>query len=190
MQLWFKSIFKDPPNQPTSTIDSNTKHVKIATCNCRDLHNNKPYILNLIESGVDIIVLQEHWLWPFELPSLSSIHPQYDFTAVSDKRLHASSNLERGCGGVAIIWNKALTCIAISALDSDRVCGVCLLLPSTRGHSQRSLTILCVYMPSADQPQELYLSYLETVEHAVSQFSDDGPLVVMGDLNAHFCSSE
>ena len=185
-----KQFSKTPPNQPTSTIDSNSKHVKIATWNCRGLHNSKPYILDLIESGVYIIVLQEHWLWPFELPSLSSIHSQYDFTAVSDKRLHASSNLERGCGGVAIIWNKALTCIPISALDSDRVCGVRLLLPSTRGHSQRSLTILCVYMPSADQPQELYSSYLETVEHAVSQFSDDGPLVVMGDLNAHFGSSE
>ena len=99
MQLWFRTIFKDPPNQPTSTIDSTSKHVKIATWNCRGLHNSKPYILDLIESGVDIIVLQEHWLWTFELPRLSSIHPQHDFTAASDKWLHSSSNLERGCGG-------------------------------------------------------------------------------------------
>ena len=37
----------------------------------------------------------------------------------------------------------------------------------------------------ADKSQEINSSYLETVEHAVSQFTDDGPLLVMGDFNAH-----
>ena len=140
----------------------------------------------MIQNGVDIIILQEHWLWPYELSSLSSIHPQYEFTAISDKRLHSGSDLERGCGGVAILWNKALTCIPISALDSDRVCGVYMSsIPSAKGHLRRCLTILGVYMPSADKSQEINSSYLETVEHAVSQFTDDGPLLVMGDFNAH-----
>ena len=172
----------------TSICATERNLVSVATWNCRGFHNSKPYIVDLIKSGVDIIILQEHWLWPFELSTLDSVHPQYDFTAISDKRLHASSNLVRGCGGIAILWNKALPCFPISALDSDRVCGVRLLLPSTQGHSKRYLTILGVYMPSADQPQETYTSYLEIVEHAVSQFSNDGPLVVMGDLNAHLGS--
>ena len=141
-------------DSPICTTDHGT--VTIASWNCRGLHNSKPYILDLIQNGADIIVLQEHWLWPYDLSSLSSIHPQYDFTAVSDKRLHSGSDLERGCGGVALIWKKALTCIPISALDSDRVCGVRLFLPSTKSHSKRCLTILGVYMPCADQSQDLY----------------------------------
>ena len=192
VRVWSNKGSKKPSNNTTETSTNVTDHnsVSIVTWNCRGLHNAKPYIADLIESEVDIIILQEHWLWPFELSTLGSIHPQYDFTAISDKRLHASSDLTRGCGGVAILWNKALTCIPISVLDSDRVCGVRLLLPSVKGQAQHYLTILGVYMPSADQPQEVYTSYLETVEHAVSQFSNDGPLVLMGDLNAHLGSRE
>lgn len=173
------------PLQPSLCATERNNLVSVATWNCRGFQNSKPYIVDLIKSGVDIIILQEHWLWPFELSTLDSVHPQYDFTAISDKQVHASSNLVRGCGGIAIFWNKALPCFPISALD--RVCGV-RLLPSTRGHSKRYLTILGVYMPSADEPQETYTSYLEIVEHAVSQFSNDARLVVMGDLNAHLGS--
>ena len=54
---------------------------------------------------LDVIILQEHWLWPFKLPLLGAIHP---FTAVLDDCLNPESDLRQGCGGVAIIWNKSL----------------------------------------------------------------------------------
>ena len=78
----------------------------------------------------------------------------------------------------------------ISVLDSDRVCGVRLLLPTQKNHTQRCLTVLGVYMPSSEQSQETYSSYLDTVEHAISQFTADGPLLLVGDLNAHFGSRD
>ena len=108
-------------DSPICTTDHGT--VTIASWNCRGLHNSKPYILDLIQNGADIIVLQEHWLWPYDLSSLSSIHPQYDFTAVSDKRLHSGSDLERGCGGVALIWKKALPCIPFQLLTATEFVG-------------------------------------------------------------------
>ena len=53
------------------------------------------------------------------------------------------------------------------------------------------LTILGVYMPSAEYPQDTYTSYLEDVEHLISQLNTEGPLLIMGDLNAHLgCRSE
>ena len=183
-----KSPPPSPSNSATTTTENKNKTVTIASWNCRGLHNSKHYILNLIQNGADIIILQEHWLWPYELTTLSSLHPQYVFTAVSDKRLHSSSDLERGCGGIAINWNKALECMPISVLDSDRVCGVRLLLPTQKNHTQRCLTVLGVYMPSSEHSQETYSSYLDTVEYAISQFTADGPLLLMGDLNAHLGS--
>ncbi len=68
-----------------------------------------------------------------------------------------------------------------SITDCDRMCGLFVNLPN----SDRSLNILGIYMPSAEQPQEVYSSYLDSVEHAISQLTSQGPLLIMGDLNAH-----
>ena len=54
--------------------------------------------------------------------------------------------------------------------------------------TQLWLTILGVYMPSAEYPQDTYTSYLEDVEHLISQLNTEGPLLIMGDLNAHLSS--
>ena len=45
-------------------------------------------------------------------------------------------------------------------------------------------------MPCAEQPQYLFSCYLETVEHLISRFKSDGPLIVVGDLNAHLGSRD
>ena len=47
-----------------------------------------------------IVVLQEHWLWPFELGKLQSVSESISYHAVSDPRLSEVSELDRGCGGV------------------------------------------------------------------------------------------
>ena len=47
-----------PPSPPTNT--SISKSISVITWNCRGYHNSTPYLLNLISSGVDIMVLQEH----------------------------------------------------------------------------------------------------------------------------------
>ena len=40
-------------------------------------------------------------------------------------------------------------------------------------------------MPSGEQPQDIYDTYFDSVEHCISQLSNKGPLLVLGDLNAH-----
>ena len=169
-----------------SSIQDN---ISIVTWNCRGYHNSKHYLQDMIAKGADIIVLQEHWLWPYELPTLSSLHPDFTYTAVSDKCLHPTCDLKRGCGGVAILWNKSLKCSPISAIDNDRICGVRVLLPASKD-PQRYLTILGLYMPSAELPQETLSLYLESVEHLISQLNSDGPLLVVGDFNAHLGSRD
>ena len=32
----------------------------------------------LIEEGSDIIAINEHWLWPYQHPSLPNLHPDFD----------------------------------------------------------------------------------------------------------------
>ena len=65
--VWKNRASRPPTSYSTSppTLQSSDS-IRIATWNCRGLHNSIPYIRHLIAKGIDILVLQEHWLWPFE----------------------------------------------------------------------------------------------------------------------------
>jgi len=101
--------------------------IKITSWNCRGLAKATPYVNNLINEGSDVIVLSEHWLWPFNLSQLQDIHPNFNSFGRADKRLHEGSTLNRGCGGVGIIWKRSLPISPISSIESDRFCVVQLL---------------------------------------------------------------
>ena len=70
-----------------------------------------PYVQHMAEEGADIMVLCEHWLCPYELHQLQLLHP--DQFGVADKRLTETSDLNRGCGGLAILWCKSLLAIPL-----------------------------------------------------------------------------
>ena len=161
-------------------------NLEVVAWNCRGFANSIPYIHKLINDGHDIIILEEHWLWPYELSSLKSVHPDFSFVAVSDKRLNSSSDHSRGCSGVAILWKKSLRTSLLKLLENDRLCGLEVHLED----GDRSLYILGVYMPSADQPQDVYSTYLDSTEHVISQLSSKGPLIILSDLNAHLGSRD
>ena len=83
--------------------------IKITTWNCRGLSTTGPYLEELAKVS-DIIVLEEHWLWPYSLHKLDSLLDGFSAFGCSDKRLAEGSSLSlnRGCGGVAILWRKHL----------------------------------------------------------------------------------
>ena len=162
-----------PAQQPCNSIN-------IATWNCRGLHSSIPYIKHLISSGTDILVIQEHWLWPFELDELESIDPNFSYTAVCDSRLSPTSTLTRGCGGCAILRKKSIPAAPMSNLKSDRVCDIQIPIKDSN-----PLTILGVYMPSSDQPQDKYNEHLTTIDQVISTTPTSSPLLITGDLNCH-----
>ena len=155
--------------------------IQIATWNCRGLQNSITYIKHLLSQGVDILVLQEHWLWPFELDQLGSIDPHFEYTAVCDHRLSPSSTLTRGCGGCAILWRKSIPAVPVSLLESDRICSIQVPFEGC----QLPLTIVGVYMPSSEYPQETYNEYFNGINQALSALPLSSPLLLVGDLNCH-----
>jgi hypothetical protein len=58
----------------------------------------------------NIILLQEHWLFNYELPALECIHPNLNAAgkATDDQNPIPPIQKPRGYGGVAILWNKSL----------------------------------------------------------------------------------
>ena len=79
--------------------EHHSPNIGIASWNYHGLSHAIPYLQHLSETE-DIIVLAEHWMWPFELPKLDSIVPGI---GVSDLRLNEQSTLRKGCGEVGII---------------------------------------------------------------------------------------
>ena len=105
-----------------------------------------------------------------------------DFTFFADKRLNENSSLQRGCGGVGLIWRKSLPSTPISFV-SDRICGIQLDL------NTHVLSILCVYLPSTDHDIDEYKTYLNELECAICALQSEGSVIVAGDCNAHLPSS-
>ena len=178
--VWKNRVTRHPttsshPPPSSQHLDS----IQIATWNCRGLYNSIPYINHLLSRGVDILVLQEHWLWPFELDQLGSIDPDFACTAVCDSCLSPSSTLTRGCGGT-ILWRKSISTVPISNLDSDRICGIQLPIEGSQ-----LVTIIGAYMPSSECPQETYNNYITAVNQVISTVPPLSPLLLAGDLNCH-----
>ena len=46
-----------------------------------------PYLNHILDNGSDIVMLSEHWLWPYQLHKLDEIHPDCRGMGNSDSRL-------------------------------------------------------------------------------------------------------
>ena len=181
--VW-KNHVSCPSSRSSLRASPSSQHldsIQIATWNCRGLQNSITYIKHLLSRGVDILVLQEHWLWPFELDQLGSIDPHFAYIAVCDHRLSPSSRLTRGCGGCAILWRKSIPAVPVSLLESDWICSIQVPFEGC----QLPLTIVGVYMPSSEYPQETYNEYFNGINQALSALPLSSPLLLVGDLNCH-----
>ena len=163
----------------TPSDQSLHQNLMITTWNCRGLTTGEPYIHQLAGEGSDIIAITEHWLWPFEAERLCQIHPSYTAEVKTDARLNANSTLSRGCGGVGLMWKKDLDAVPISSISSDRICGLRIKL---QRHATSEITVLCVYLPCSDMGMECYSEHLENL---ISESERLGPIVIIGDFNAH-----
>ena len=106
-----------------------TTSITITCWNCRGLSNSVPYILELLNTIPGILVLSEHWLWPYEVYKLREISENIMATGKADARLSEYGS-GRGFGGVGIMWHKSVGASAVEGISSDRICAIrCELLP-------------------------------------------------------------
>ena len=82
---------------------------------------NSKTLNNLCEL-YDIVLIQEHWLLPFELGLLNNIHD--DFIGIGVSAVDITSDLLKGrpYGGTAILYNKALVSGTMSLTVMNHVC--------------------------------------------------------------------
>ena len=114
----------------------------------------------LVESH-DVVILSEHWLWPFETHKFLDLHPCMTVLAIPDGRLTPECNLSKGCGGIGVLWRKQLKATPVSEVDSNRVCAISIKSTYT------PIIIIGVYLPTTNSPLKEYY------------------YIITGDFNAH-----
>ncbi len=184
VRLWYKECTMGNDCNPPplmkhhAPITPNEGDLKVTTWNCRGFKNGEPYV-NELAQNADIVIITEHWLWPFEAHKLNQVHGNFSAEYCCDARLSDSSILRKGCGGIAVLYRKNLQVTAVLNILSDRICGI-------RIKSDSSVyTILGVYMPCMDQGLDCYREHLVELERCISEGQQLGAVIIAGDLNAH-----
>ena len=87
---------------------THSKTTSLCSFNCRSVKTSLPDIWTLCHSH-DIVFLQEHWLLPFDLQCLTTIHP--DFLAFGTSAVDVSKEVLRGrpYGGTGILYRRSLS---------------------------------------------------------------------------------
>ena len=162
-------------------VSSQSSMLRMACWNCRGLWSSIPYIESLVTEGVKVLVLAEHWLWPYELERLSAINDDFEAIGKADVRLSEDSDGGRGFGGIGMLWHKSLRAAPLSGILSDRICGIRFNL----GSEGEVMSVIGVYLPCLDQGLNCYGEHLTELERVITECEALGPVVVMGDFNAH-----
>ncbi len=104
----------------------NITHLNIGTFNCQGAMRCAPYISSLLtDNNLDVLILNEHWLFPNSLHFLDSVQPGYIAYAIADDDLSGDKPLKRGKGGVAILWKVELSgIVSKNETNSDRIISV------------------------------------------------------------------
>lgn len=171
--------------------------MKISCWNCRGLSTSLPYLDTLLnpENGSKIMILSEHWLWPYDLHKLDDIMISEDYNALgkSDSRLNDAREGGRGCGGIGILWHKSISASPLPDITSDRICGIRFSLDDGDGSV---MTVIGGYLPCLDQGVDCYRDHLVELERVISDAQQIGSVCVLSDFNAHLhvggvrCASE
>ena len=132
--------------------------------------------------GMKVLVLAEHWLWPFELNKLSEINDNLEAVGKADVRLSESAQGSRGFGDIYVCcgtrgW-RLHESVASTLITS-------VVLVSTRGSSENVMSVIGVYLPCLDLGIDCYREHLVELECVVSECEMLDSVVILGDCNAH-----
>ena len=143
------------------------------------------YLSTLLKS-VDIIALQEHWLFSFEKYKLEEFAAAHGFSSfvkcVDDDDPISAKQRVRGWGGCALLWRKEFDQYVVRVQDgSDRLCCI------TLNQRDNVLCIISTYMPTTgSKAKDLsYESCLDEIQEICQKYCDS-QILLLGDMNASF----
>ena len=110
---------------PSMTIMAHNGQLALGlvSYNMHGFNNGFSFLKELCcDPNVNIICVQEHWLYPSNLSKLSDLHEDFPAFGVSAMSKHLCAGLLRGrpYGGVGFLWRKSLASrIKVVAVDDN-----------------------------------------------------------------------
>lgn len=159
--------------------DSFKKDISVCSFNCRSFKNSVHAIYKLCDKH-DIVLLQEHWLLPFDLQLLNTAHN--DFISIGLSAVDTSTDIlvGRPYGGTAILYRKCLADkINIVVTDESRITSIRIIT------NVGPLLVLNVYMPTNYNDDSSLESYIDCLSklHVLIVESDAIHTLIVGDFN-------
>ena len=137
------------------------------------------YLTELCE-GYDMVMVQEHWLYQFELDEITSFFPNHRWAAraVDEKDPILPTHKPRGKAGVLTIWKEGIDNMVQTEIDgSPRT------LVVTIKCQEKDVCLINTYMPTYTGSCDEYAKMLDEI-YEIGQKYADHIVVWGGDLNA------
>ena len=152
--------------------------LQISSYNCKSFKRNIGGISRLCDSS-DIVFLQEHWLFPSDLPSLNNVHKDFMSFGISSMDLSDGLILGRPFGGLAVLWkNNLAPFVKPISFDDNRIIGLECKIDDLK------ILLLGVYLPYDTKKNfDQYVYYLAKLKSIVDDF-DSPNVCILGDFNA------
>ena len=158
--------------------------MKIASYNCNGFKNNLCYTSNLF-SNVDLLLIQEHWLFTESLYNLTKLENVCNYHAVCGMEDGKEVIQGRPYGGLAIVWKHNFDdVIEIIPSKSKRICAVAI------GNEEIKYLIINVYMPCDTRVQNVanvpdFVEVLQEID-TITENSKANHVILCGDFNTDF----
>lgn len=151
------------------------------TFNCKNIRTCVPFFTD-IGNIVDIVLVQEHWLFNCQLYELNEIHDDFIGTgkAVDSCNPLPPIQMPRGYGGVGILWRKTLDHIVkVIPLGGERIQCVELIV------GPKPILVMSVYMPCKGHCENVveFIDCIEQVHAIVQEFCATHLILIGGDIN-------
>ena len=162
-----------------------THDLNFFTLNCNGLSSCVDEIVNELCTKSDIVFLCEHWLQQFELPTIRKALQHKGYTSYLKSGVDPEVPLNgRPYGGTGFICKKINGLVFQNIdIENDRIC----LIKVIQQNSQKVLlNVLGVYLPYFNGTIDQIALYSETLDQLQAVVDDciDGPICIMGDMNA------
>ena len=159
------------------------KKLSICSFNCTGFKSrNYEYIRDLYSTH-DILLLQETWLYEFQISDITKILPNSKCHLVSSMEAENVGRVGRPYGGCCIVWNSQLV-MTFEPLPT-RSSRLCAIVAKVHG---LQFVIISVYMPVDDDSETNYEIYGDTLHeiNAIVASHTDSTIVIAGDFNVDF----
>ena len=167
------------------TTNTFTRNLRVFSYNCNGIKSCTNELIHELCNYSDLILVSEHWLQEFEIPTMKAIFKDAGFSA------HLKSSVDpeealigRPHLGVGFVFRKIPGLIFKPfSIDNQRLCGLSILQQSTK---QVLLNVFGVYLPYFNGSPDQIALYAETLDHLQTLIDNcnGAPVMIAGDMNA------